>query len=200
MAVGAEGPGGPRRGRPARGAAWEGQCAARAPSPPGSALQLVPGPGGAGQDTCPAALPTAWAGARPERSGSFGGRTRPLSGFLESPSDPRSQARGADLQLPEKVTPDSRPVGTWAPWPPGPPHRGPPTARGEPAPHPPWPALQHPFSLSPAHRCLSCRCVYEGNRAVLSRLAPNHFRGKWHGTCTVTRPENSRARREHVES
>ena len=140
------------------------------------------GPGGTGQDTCPAAQPTAWAEVRPERGGSFGGRTRRLSGFLESPSDPRRQARGADLQLPENETPDPRPVGTWAPRAPGPPHRVPhttarrsptPQPRGSPTPQPGGPPHYSP--RGPPHHSLGAPHTTAGGSPTPQPGGPPHY-------------------------
>nr|XP_025118267.1 proline-rich protein 2-like [Bubalus bubalis] len=99
-------PGGPAAGREGREPHPSGDPAQELEP---AVLALVPGAWRDRAGHLPGNQPTAWAEVRPERGGSFGGRTRRRSGFLESPSDPRRQARGADLQLPENETPDPRP-------------------------------------------------------------------------------------------
>lgn len=129
--------------------------------------------------------------AGPERGGSFGGRTRHLSGFMSPPRAPGARP-GAQTCSCRALTPDSRPVGTWAPWA-RVPHWGPHHSPGEPAPS----ALACPQHLFSPVACpqMSVTAIVFMGKIVLSfrKLAPNHFRGKWPGTCNVTRPENSQS-------
>lgn len=152
--------------------------------------------------------PPTQAGVRPGRGrglaprvvGSSIGQTGHHSGFPGTPLTPGARPgvlpslHGADLRAVARPTPSACLGST------GPgvlPNR----ARGGLRRFPPQAAFQHPFSLDPRPqgRALSCRCVSEGNSAVLQGLVLKDLRVKWHSTCHVTSSEENRTSCKYVK-
>lgn len=175
----------------------EGQCGAQAPT-----LQGGPSMAGSGD---PERL--GWGPSPPRQVLGLGGAEAWPHGWEDPPTVgqgitgqgccPRSVAQTC-VQLPDRAVPGPHPARAWAPQALGSSQTA---ARAGLRHFPPQAAFQHPFSLDPRPqgRALSCRCVYEGNSAVLQGLVLMNLRVKWHSICHVTSSEKNRTRCNYVK-